>query len=58
MDASALIQPDDEADPLLQREREDVVRDLKARLGGVPVDGGEIFKEVVAGGLAAPGRRR
>ncbi len=29
--------------------REDVVGDLKARLGGVPVDGGDVFEEVVAG---------
>ena len=31
--------------------REDVVAELEARLGGVPVDGGDVFEEVVAGGL-------
>ena len=40
-----------EADALLQRVREDVIGDLEAGLGGVPVDGGDVFEEVVAGGL-------
>ena len=46
----------DEADALFQRVREDMIGDLEARLGGVPVDGGDVFEEVVAGlldGLAA-----
>src|SRR5665213_3829356 len=41
----------DDADALLQTHAEDRVRDLEARLGGVPVDGGHIFEEVVAVGL-------
>ena len=28
--------------------REDVIGDLEARFGGVPVDGGDVFEEVVA----------
>src|SRR5579862_8693255 len=39
--------PDDETDTLLQRHREHVIRDLKSRLGGIPVDSCNVFKESV-----------
>ena len=38
-----------DADALLEAEREDGVGDLEAGFGGVPVDGGDVFEEVVAG---------
>ena len=53
-DAIFAIEPDDEAHALLQRMRKDVIGDLEARLGGVPVDRGDVFEEVVAGLLARP----
>src|SRR5271168_4165856 len=43
------VEANDEANALFQRHGEDVVGDLVARLGGVPVDGGDIFEEVVPG---------
>src|ERR1700733_9765363 len=43
------IKADDQTQPLFQRHRKDVVDDLEARLGGIPVDGGNVFEEVVAG---------
>src|SRR5271156_1575797 len=43
------VEANDEANALFQRHGEDVVGDLVARLGGVPVDGGDVFEEFVAG---------
>ena len=51
----AAVQPHDQANALFQAMRKNVVRDLKARLGGVPVDRGDIFEEVIAG-LPSPPR--
>src|ERR1700722_3592656 len=41
------VKSNDEANALLQLMRQNAVRDLKARLGGVPVDCGDILKEVI-----------
>src|ERR1700733_12089459 len=54
---SATIESNDEANALLQLVRKNAVRDLKARLRGVPVDSGDILKEVVASLLNCFGRR-
>ena len=49
-----------QADALLQLVGKDVVRDLEARLAGIPVHAGDVFEEVVAGVLqrAAGGANR
>src|SRR5580692_3323947 len=54
---SVTIESNDQAHPLLELVRKNTVRDLKARLGGVPVDSGDILKEVVASLLNRFGRR-
>src|SRR6185312_7898742 len=41
-----------DAQALLERVREDCVGELDARFLRIPVHGGEVFKEVVAGGLS------
>jgi hypothetical protein len=38
-----------DADALLEAHAEDRIRNLEAGLGRVPVDGGDVFEEVVAG---------
>src|SRR5580692_4940584 len=54
---SVTIESNDEANALLQLVRKNTVRDLKAWLGGVPVDSGDILKEVVSSLLNRFGRR-
>src|ERR1700677_1864476 len=45
---SVTIESNDETNPLLQLVRKNTVRDLKAGLGGEPVDRGDILKKVIA----------
>src|ERR1017187_79136 len=49
------VEPDGQANPLPQTVRDDVVGELETRLLRIPVDGGEVLEEVVAGGLDLSG---
>src|SRR5882757_4639411 len=45
------VETDDKAQTFFQRHGKNVINDLEARLGGIPVDGGDILEEVVTGPL-------